>query len=181
LQFDRVENIFPEIRVFDDQVDESQAGGDTELHAKLAATYGDVLKETYTKLENSEKPIDILVLVPHSNSQEYRAFVAAIEKLQFPYIDYVVDENRRDIAGTSMVRLCTFHSARGLEGHRVIILGFQSIKKDPDTEVALNLGYITLSRSLFETTILFRKYCRNWGNVEYLFAVIGTANACKKE
>jgi hypothetical protein len=54
-----------------------------------------------------------------------------------------------------MVRLCTFHSARGIEGRRVIIFGIEQLESlCQKTNISLNnLGYITFSRSVFECMI----------------------------
>jgi hypothetical protein len=54
-----------------------------------------------------------------------------------------------------MVRLCTFHSARGIEGTRVLVFGFQGIQKlvEESGQSVANLGYIVLSRSLFDCTL----------------------------
>jgi hypothetical protein len=75
------------------------------------------------------------------------------------YIDYAADSNRRKIAREATVRVCTFHSARGIEGTRVIIFGFEQLKRLAEsTNVdCFNLGYIVLSRSVFELVIVARK------------------------
>lgn len=44
------------------------------------------------------------------------------------FIDYTKEDNRRSVASNSDVRLCTFHSSRGLEGERVIIFGLETIE-----------------------------------------------------
>lgn len=113
-----------------------------------------------------EYPIDLLILVPSRHSQERRWAIEALDTLPdgIEYIDYTHDDNRRRIARRDAVRLCTFHSARGIEGTRVMAFGFESVRdvsERVDTDFA-NLGYIALSRSLFEFVTIFRYSRRTW-------------------
>jgi hypothetical protein len=93
--------------------------------------------------------------VPDTNGIERTCALKAIERLEIDFIDYTNDDYRRDIAQPNMVRLCTFHSARGIEGRRVIIFGIERLESlCPKINISLNnLGYITFSRSAFECVI----------------------------
>lgn len=55
----------------------------------------------------------------------------------------------------TQVRVVTYHSSRGLEGLRSIILGFEHLVEAArlDDLRASNLGYIALTRSAFETEV----------------------------
>lgn len=55
------------------------------------------------------------------------------------------------------VRICTFHSCRGIEGLHSIVLGFDSLVEAAQEQnwKVQNLGYIALSRSLYDTDIVY--------------------------
>ena len=106
----------------------------------------------------------MLVLVPSENSPEHKWAIGALGKCSIPFIDYAQNINRRNIAAPELVRICTYHSARGLEGYRVLIFGFERIEslcKSVVSEDITNLGYIILSRSIFECLIAIRKLSKS--------------------
>ena len=81
----------------------------------------------------------------------------ALRELDQPFFD---DQRglRRQPVPPDHVRACTFHSARGIEGTRVLIFGFEkieSIASNANTAPE-NLAYIVLSRSQFETVLVIR-------------------------
>lgn len=123
----------------------------------LSDEYKRIIKNQIELLDKtrSDFPLDFLVLVPDSNGIERTCALKAIEGLKIDFIDYTNDDYRRDIAQPSMVRVCTFHSARGIEGRRVIIFGIERLESlCPKINISLNnLGYITFSRSAFECVI----------------------------
>ena len=56
-------------------------------------------------------------------------------------------------------QLHTFHSSRGLEGNRIVIFGIEHLRglsKQIGVDLG-KLGYVVLSRSLFETVIAVRR------------------------
>jgi hypothetical protein len=64
-------------------------------------------------------PVGLLVLVPSEESCHARWARMALKKVTRPrdgvsYIDYTHDHSRRSIAHSSEIRLCTYHSSRGL-------------------------------------------------------------------
>jgi hypothetical protein len=129
----------------------------------MASEYARIIRQQLDRLAGDERPMDLLVLVPSVEGMERVWAVGALRLLQVPFIDYTVDENRRDIAQPEMVRLCTFHSARGLEGMRLVLFGIERIERVSD-EVKVDfakLGYIALSRSLFECVIAVRPGLKN--------------------
>ena len=139
----------------------------------MVRSYRRVIKEQLDEMaeargggELDEYPVDLLILVPSHGSQEQRWAVEALETLPdgTEYIDLTRDDNRRRIARRDEVRLCTFHSARGIEGTRVVALGFECIQElaEKSSTDFVNLGYIVLSRSLFDTLTAFRRSRRTW-------------------
>jgi hypothetical protein len=117
-------------------------------------------------LKEKEFPIDLLILVPGRRGNPERSYVIdALQKIiakppkninDLEFIDYTIEKKRRQIASRNHVRLCTFHSARGIEAHRVLLFGFEMIDKTIQKQYLKNLGYISLSRSLFELVIAIR-------------------------
>jgi hypothetical protein len=94
---------------------------------------------------------DVLILVPRRNSMEREWVVTVLQEACVRYTDYRDDANRRQSARSDAVRLCTYHSARGLEGGRDTVLGFETIDRlaeATNTDLA-HLGYTVFSRSLF--------------------------------
>ena len=130
-----------------------------EQNEVMTAEYQRLIESEMESLQENENPIDLLLLVPSEKGCETKWARAALTKAGVNFIDYTKKDNRRDIAGVEQVRLCTFHSARGIEGARVLIFGLESIEHlAKSLGIALNnLGYITLSRSSIETKIAMRK------------------------
>lgn len=107
-------------------------------------------------------PSDLLLLVPFKEMQgnhiDWKSIaVAACSKLDLDYLDYTNESFRRVAYSPSDVRIATFHSSRGIEGCHSIVLGFEclSAAAKKTAQFAANLGYISLTRSLFETDVLF--------------------------
>lgn len=105
------------------------------------------------------------MLVPNKESKEKYLIIDAIGKIitnppekikDIDLIDYTVDSNRRYIASINQIRVSTFHSARGIEAHRVLLFGFEKIGHKNKGVIINSLGYISLSRSLFELLIVVR-------------------------
>jgi hypothetical protein len=119
-------------------------------------------------------PSDILILVPFSKEgkagRRWRDIaIDACKKVGHDYMDYTDKGLRRIGYSPDDVRVTTFHSSRGVEGWHSIVLGFECISgaAKEQNEVTANLGYITLTRSLFETDVL---YCSaNNTNIDVVF------------
>ncbi len=112
------------------------------------------------KLEDEQYPIDLLVLVPDTESTWARwarraLAVVCKSKEGYDYVDYVDEACRRHIAQRTQIRLATFHSARGIEACRVLVLGIEQLMAlSQRVEINhRNLGYVVLSRALFQTTV----------------------------
>jgi hypothetical protein len=125
----------------------------------MVEEYSRIIKEQLARLTGDDRPMDLLVLVPSRRGMERDWAVAALENIGSSFIDYTNKARRRDIAQSDMVRLCTFHSARGIEGRHVLVFRFErieSVAAQVDADFA-KLGYIVLSRALFECVIAVRK------------------------
>lgn len=118
--------------------------------------------------ETSTHPVGLLILVPSETSKQadwVRAALtrATVEREDVSFIDYTDDKKRRSAALSSEIRLCTFHSSRGLEGERVIIFGLEEIASfaEKTSVKAENLGFIALSRGVFRTVVVVRSHYTN--------------------
>jgi hypothetical protein len=136
----------------------------------ISDEYAEILKKEIDEIEADEfaHPVGLLVLVPDENSSHTTWVREGLTKaiagrVDISFIDYTDDENRRSMALTSEIRLCTFHSSRGLEGERVMIFGLEQIDAfAAKTKVkAENLGFIALSRGIFRTTVVARSHFSN--------------------
>ena len=157
LLFERLEGQYPNLINIDEPVsDKSEDGSIPAEHFNaLVDEYKRIIKDQLSRLSSDERPLDLLILVPRFNSLERRCAYKALEQLRVRFIDYTEEVHRRDIAQPEMVRLCTFPSARGIEGRRVIIFGIehlQSLTQEVGMSIS-NLGYIVLSRSVFECAV----------------------------
>jgi hypothetical protein len=166
-EFDRAQGPKPTIVRLDEfelhNVDEDSAFFPELQRECRVKEYARIIREQLDRLEKDERPLDLLILVPNCKGLEAQYARAALQLVHNDrpdtgYIDYTDEDRRRDTAQPHMIRLCTYHSSRGLEGHRVVIFGLEGIEKlaanveaDPP-----NLGYIALSRSLFECVIVVR-------------------------
>lgn len=152
---------------------------DSELdysdHLFIAETQFEVMTSEYERIINQqidqmteyERPIDLLVLVPNTDGLECKWAQAALSNIKkkrgIDFTDYTIEGNRRDIAVSTKIRLCTYHSSRGLEGMRVIVFGIEKIEdiaRRTGVDCA-KLGYIVLSRSIFENVIAIRNIRSN--------------------
>jgi hypothetical protein len=121
-----------------------------------------LLRDAFRRLEvTGGTPSDILILVPFAKAKKNKPWkevaVDACAKVQHDYIDYTDRSLRRATYSPNDVRIATFHSSRGIEACHSIVLGFECLSgagKEQDL-VAANLGYIALTRSLFETDVLY--------------------------
>jgi hypothetical protein len=131
----------------------------------MSDQYYEVIREEYEALKSDPNatPIDLLILVPDtrgSNCEWARDALTRLcgENAGLAFIDYTREAARRASARNNQVRLCTFHSSRGLEGSRVVIFGFELIgdlAERVNVDVR-NLAFVVLSRAVFETVIAIR-------------------------
>ncbi len=160
--FERIDGGWPEIHLFIEPVLDWENQHLPEFsdiqNEGMTVEYERLIRQEMDRLSDDERPMDLLILVPGPNTNERRWASAALTRLG-RHTDYTVDENRRANASPDAIRLCTYHSARGLEGMRVLIFGIERMPNLTSQEKELkSLGYIALSRSLFETTIIIRGF-----------------------
>ena len=163
LDFERSEGRYPIL----EPVDMSSVSGEdpsSPFYAAqeievLVSRYRQILRDQIGFMDERQRPIDLLLLVPNEKCVEARAVRTALEELNQDYTDLTDEKLRRATVPATSVRICTFHSARGIEGHRVVIFGLSQLPrlcekiglKKPE-----NLLYVILTRAVFETTIAVR-------------------------
>ena len=163
LDFERSEGRYPIL----EPVDMSSVSGEdpsSPFYAAqeievLVSRYRQILRDQIGFMDERHRPIDLLLLVPTEKCVEARAIRTALEELKQEYTDLTDEKLRRATVPATSVRICTFHSARGIEGHRVVIFGLSQLPrlcekiglKKPE-----NLLYVILTRAVFETTIAVR-------------------------
>ncbi len=193
--FDREDGLATMVHYIDDsrldEYDPEDSVFDIMQQEVMVPQYRQIIKEQLNEMSEArgggdldEYPMDLLILVPNRGSQEHQWAVRALKT--FPggmeYIDYTHEDNRRRIARRDAVRLCTFHSARGIEGTRVVAFGFESVKgvaEKTNTDFP-NLGYITLSRSVFEMLTVFRSSRQTWPVPAFIERVLKEMRAEKE-
>jgi hypothetical protein len=81
----------------------------------------------------------------------------ACEDAGLSFVDYTDNSQRRRIYSGDEVRICTFHSSRGIESAHTVVLGFDDLANSARSHewIIQNLGYIVLSRSQFDTDIVY--------------------------
>ena len=130
----------------------------------VSDAFHDVLSDVYERMVEDQNfyPISLLVLVPTHDGLHSRGAKLALNRLckenKIDFIDYTKDDVRRGSASQNQIRLCTFHSARGLEGEHVIIFGLEGIEhlSKASGAAAENIAFVALSRGIFSTTIASR-------------------------
>jgi len=139
----------------------------TKRDQLIVGHYADIIQKNVASLDGGMAPRDLLVLVPDTNGSEanyVRQALVLVEKSSgIAHIDYVNDKHRRRIAPSNSIRFVTFHSSRGLDAANVICFGLSQIK-DLSRQLNIapeNLGYIVLSRAIFDLTIVQRLSTRN--------------------
>lgn len=145
-------------------VDDSGVDAQSEQAEFMSAEYYDILLEQVEQIRNDVNAalVDLLVLVPDTDGPNAQWARSALEKmhsaLSIDFIDYTIERNRRSAPSNDQVRLSTFHSARGLEGDRVVVFGFEIIGhlEDKIGVPAKNLGFIVLSRAVYHLIIAMR-------------------------
>jgi len=163
LDFDRTEGRYPILEAVNMKSlsgeDPSSVFYAEEEMEVLVARYQQILREQIDFLRERHRPIDLLLLVPTEKCVEARAVKKALEELKQEFIDLTDDSLRRATVAATSVRLCTFHSARGIEGYRVVIFGLALLPrlcKQIGLNKPENLLYVILTRAVFETTVVVR-------------------------
>lgn len=154
------------------QADESHA--DASWREARVAEYRRVIQAELLRLETLGSARDLAILVPgkHDKRSEAAWVVDALNDLEVPYLDQVDEQQRRNVVPPGSVRLVTYHSARGIEAGRCLVLGLEALHTMGPPNRQRNLGYIALSRARFGTTIAVSPYSTG-EHVEFIKCVIG--------
>ena len=162
LEFERKDSYIPSIRRVQDELiwcrDESDPDFPEFQDEVMIEEIKGIIQSKLKDLDGDSQLIDVLILVPDTSGHFTRwttEALRAIENIEF--IDYTNEENRRYYPSNGQIRLCTFHSSRGIEARHVILIGFESIEhlcKRLKRPISMNnLAYIVLSRSVFSTIV----------------------------
>jgi hypothetical protein len=136
----------------------------SRFDADMATEYtASLIRKALDRLEPLDiTPSDILLLVPFAankgSSIDWKnVAVSACTSLGLDYLDYTVNEFRRVAYSPNDIRIATYHSSRGIEASHSIVLGLEclSVAAKEMNDVAANLGYISLTQSLFETDLVY--------------------------
>jgi hypothetical protein len=97
---------------------------------------------------------DTLIVVLGKDGR-YKDVREALEEFDVDFIDLVQGENRRIAPRGKSVRLCTYHSARGLSARNVVVFEFENLLKVNQGKGSPNcLANIVLSRATHQTRIV---------------------------
>lgn len=162
LKFERPGGSLPSLKRIDDRdleaFDEASIYRYELRNEKMTTLYREFIEGELLNLDANQRPMDPLILVLREDSDEARWARAALHSGQLPFLDYTDDTKRRCIPTSEKIRLCTFHSSRGIEGQRVLVFGIEHLE-DLALKLklsAVKLGYIVLSRASLDMTIVYR-------------------------
>ncbi len=163
LTFERGPGDLPRMAAIDDSSLAALAGNPercaTEQAELMTREYAGIIRREVEELGHERHPLDLLLLVPSRKSTHYPWVIEALKVEGLGYIDYTDDSQRRHLPAPGTIRLCTYHSSRGTEGHRVILFGIEQLRKLAEyVHVdAHRLAYIVLSRAVMQLVIPYRK------------------------
>lgn len=110
------------------------------------------------------RPGDVAILLRNvSDRRDAEDARAVLDRLDVPYVDQIDASNRDLLLPAGYVRLVSFKSARGIEAHRTILVGFDDLRADSPAALrdSRNQAYIALSRAKASTTVLTRPHLRH--------------------
>lgn len=131
-----------------------------EYRDRMVAAYAQIISEELALLEKLGVPGDLAILVPKPHARQQRGnsgdylgqrVAMALDLTGCTYIDQVDSDARRSIRPEGAVRLVTYHSSRGIEASRVLILGFEELGRTMGGPLPRqrNLAYVALTRAKF--------------------------------
>ena len=92
-----------------------------------------------------------MILFPNSTHSLVKPTRQILRELQIPYIDQVENLNRRKAVEPGILRLTTFHSARGVDGTDCLVFGLDQLHTKHASQT--QLAYIAVSRAKSRTII----------------------------
>ena len=131
-----------------------------EYRDGMVRSYAAIIREELALLEKLGAPGDLAILVPKPHAHQQRGtsgdylgrrVAQALDIVGCPYIDQVDSDARRSIRPEGAVRIVTYHSSRGIEASRVLILGFEELGRSMGGPLPRqrNLAYVALTRAKF--------------------------------
>ena len=161
LEFDRSGGSLPSLVPIDESSLENCSESDLPMMQRevMVSEYKRLIKQEIDNLHDEQRPLDLLILIPSASSMEHEWAIDALNALDAKYLDYSISGSRRYIAPPDAIRICTYHSSRGIEGQRVIIFGMEKLHRlmPEDSHIdPSQLGYIVLSRASLDLTIAYR-------------------------
>lgn len=129
-----------------------QGANRNEHYAKVLTQF---VRGRRSSLHKGETLSDILFLIPSRNSEQIEWLEQALAACNISSHSYLDSANRDRVAADNQVRICTYHSARGIEAKIVVLLDLNTLEEgNRDLGTTENLLYIALTRSLRETYIV---------------------------
>jgi hypothetical protein len=144
-------------------VQRANEGGAEKRSSLIPTLFRQVIEEQLALLAGDDTPSELLLLVPLANGSVLDWVRAALAGPRpIAYLDCVDARLRRACPAPDQVRLCTFHSARGIESARVLVFGFEQMEELEKRTGATpgNLGYVVLSRARVATTVVLTSMCK---------------------
>lgn len=115
-----------------------------------------ICSELYPFIFESDKKPDVLILVLGKTGL-YARIIEALEESGYEYLDWVASENRNEAPPGRSIRLCTYHSARGLTAENVLVFEYENLKKTRNSWSHRNLANIVLSRATKSTKVVVER------------------------
>ncbi len=168
IEFDISDSNIPALAYILDNIDYEVPSYKEKLTSLIVPQYEELITTELNKLDKEASPSDLLILVPEIDGDEVKWARIALsnieQKKEIGFIDYVEQTNRKKIAPKDKIRLVTYHSCRGLEGVSVLIFGIEKINifDKSQNKISPKLGYIALSRAIFNLTICVRASKKNY-------------------
>jgi cold shock CspA family protein len=109
------------------------------------------------------RPGDVAVLLRNVRRKDDADDVRwVLDELRVPFVDQIEQSNRDLLLPAGHVRLVSFKSARGIEAHRTVLVGFDELNEGQTHLLrdSRNQAYIALSRAKAGTTVLTRPHRR---------------------
>ena len=154
-----------------------------EYRDAMVRAYARLITEELELLDRIGSPGDLAILVPKPHAHQQRGssgdylaqrVIQALELVGCQYIDQVDTDARRSLRPEGAVRLVTYHSSRGVEAARVLILGFEELGRSMGGPLARqrNLAYITLTRAKFGCRVAVSA-ARTGPHLDFVQAAVG--------
>lgn len=153
---------------------------DSAYRQAQVEAYERLIGEELAILNDLGTPGDLAILVPHTHKKHGMGsrVVEAMKMLGVPFVDQVAEDARRSLRSEGAVRLVTYHSARGVEASRILLLGLEDLGRvtgGPENRQR-NLAYVALSRAKHGTRIVVPS-SRTGPHLDFVRSLVGRVKA----